>query len=284
LNTYSIQRKLGTAPVTAFETIRTGVTTTDYLDTGLLNKTFYTYQLLVVDPLGLTGTSRMITALPAKPPIVENGKLTLVQAQSGNAISWNPANTPSSDFDPLSMYPLGGYRVYRSTDGGGTYQLIGSTSASVTTYTDPVTVINGSNYTYLVRAFDAPPDVDTSDPAMVHDSLYGTVTAYSLNASTALDRNSLRPYGAANEQLVHIRFVVTTAGNVNIKVYTLSGTFVKELVNQYFDIGVYGIGGNYPLSWDGKNSKGNLVASGVYLITTEMAGGHQEFRKIAVIK
>src|SRR5207253_11024530 len=99
---------------------------------------------------------------------------------------------------------------------------------------------------------------------MVHESLYGTVTAYPLSASTALDRNSLRPFGTGNELLVHIRFVVTNAGNVNIKVYTLSGTFVKELVSQYFNIGVYGVAGNYPLSWDGRNANGNLVASGVY--------------------
>jgi hypothetical protein len=91
--------------------------------------------------------------------------------------------------------------------------------------------------------------------------------------------------GASNEQKVNIRFVVTEPGRVNIKVYSLNGTFVKELVNSDFATGVYGLpGSTYPLSWDARNMNGTLVASGVYLISTEMAGGHQEFQKVAVIK
>jgi hypothetical protein len=144
---------------------------------------------------------------------------------------------------------------------------------SQTTYTDPVTLIGGTAYTYLVRAYDVPGD----NPGMAHETPYNLVTAYPLAASTALDRNALRPFGALNEQVVNIRFVVTNPGNVNIKVYTLNGTFVKELVNTSYGIGVYWT------SWDAHNMNGNLVASGVYLVTTAM-NGHQEIQKIAVIK
>jgi hypothetical protein len=143
-----------------------------------------------------------------------------------------------------------------------------------------VNLVGGDAYTYQVRAFDVPGD----DPSMAHETPYNLVTAYSLSASAALDRNSLRPFGAGNEQSVHIRFVVDKPGSVSIRVYTLSGTFVKELVNQNFGTGVYGMpGSSYPLTWDGRNMNGTLVASGVYLITTEM-NGHQEIQKIAVIK
>ena len=187
------------------------------------------------------------------------------------------------DFNAATMYPLGGYRVYRSSDGGGTYQLLDAQGDTLTSYTDDVSIINGSNYTYTVYAYDAPPNVNTNDPNMVHESPYNSIFAPSISASTALDRNSLRPFGAPNEQVVDIRFVVTNPGNVQIKVYSLSGTFIKQLVNQHFEVGVYGIGGNYPLQWDGRNAAGNLVASGVYLITTEM-NGLQEIDKIAVIK
>jgi hypothetical protein len=149
---------------------------------------------------------------------------------------------------------------------------------------DPVAVVGGTAYTYLVQAFDMPPDVSTTDPTMTHQTPYDPITAYPLGAGAALDRNSIRPYGASNEQIVHIRFVVQNAGNVNIKVYTLNGTFVRELVNQAFNAGVYGLKGSaLELIWDGRNMNGTLVASGVYLITTEM-NGKQEIDKVAVIK
>ncbi len=279
---YSVQRKLGTAPVTAYQTIASGLTGLDFTDTGLLDKTLYNYEVVVASG-GLTGISQPVNALPAKPPVVDSAALTLTQTQSGNTISWQPANSQPGDFNSAIMYPLGGYHIYRSSDGGGTYQLLDAQGDTLTSYTDDVSIINGSNYTYLVHAYDAPPNVNTSDPNMVHETTYNSIAAPSVNASTALDRNSLRPFGASNEQVVHIRFVVTSAGNVQIKVYSLSGTFIKQLVNQQFGVGVYGVGGNFPLEWDGRNAAGNLVASGVYLITTEM-NGLQEIDKIAVIK
>jgi len=283
--TYTIQRKLGTSPTSSFQTIVSGLTGLDYTDTGLLDKTLYNYQVLAIDPKTTQiGYSPIANALPAKPPVVDNPTVTLVQSQNGNTLSWTAANSVSGDFNSATMYPLGGYHIYRSSDGGGTYQLLNPQGTASTSYTDNVSVINGTSYTYLVRAFDVPPNVSVTDPNMVHESTYTIVTANGLSASTALDRNSLRPFGAPNEQVVNIRFVVTSLGNVDIKVYSLSGTFVKELVNQSFAVGVYGIPGSaYPLQWDGRNANGNLVASGVYLITTEMSG-HQEIDKIAVIK
>jgi hypothetical protein len=283
---YSIQRKLGTAPVSAYQTIASGLNGLDYTDNGLLDKTLYNYQIVAVPTANaaLTGTSQSVNALPAKPPVVDNAALTLTQTQTGNTISWQAANSNSGDFIPATMYPLGGYSVYRSGDGGGTYELLASQGVSLTSYFDKETIINGSSYTYEVFAFDAPPNVNTSNSNMIHQSVYNTITANGLTASTALDRNSLRPFGASNEQVVHVRFVVTNPGNVQIKVYTLSGVFVKQLVNQSFLAGVYGIvSSSYPLQWDGRNANGDLVASGVYLITTEM-NGLQTINKIAVIK
>ncbi len=284
--TYSVQRKLGTAPTSAFQTIATGITGLDYTDTGLLDKTLYNYQIVAFAPTpGLSASSSIFNALPAKPPVVDNPTLTLAQTQNGNTISWTPANSNPGDYVSATMYPLGGYHVYRSTDGGGTYTLLNPQGTTATTYIDQVSVINGATYQYLVRAYDAPPNVNTGDPNMIHESVYNSVVASPLSASTALDRNSIRPFRnlPGDAASVNIRFVVTNPGNVQIKVYSLSGVFIKKLVDQFFGIGVYGVGGNYPLSWDGRNTNGDLVASGVYLITTEM-NGLQQISKIAVIK
>ena len=191
------------------------------------------------------------------------------------------------------MYPLGGYLVFNSTDGGGTLNyppsivpvtFLNGSPTSPVSYFDKEQLINGSAYTYEIQAFDDPPNlpVPLSQAATlfyVHKTSYNQATAYPISTNTALDRNAIRPYGTPGEQLVNIRFVLTQPGNVTIKVYTLSGIFVKQLINQY-----YGQPGIYWTKWNAQNMYNNLVASGVYLITTESPGGHQEFEKVAVIK
>ena len=293
---YNIQRKLGTAPDSAYQVLKNGYQGTDFLDTGLQDKTFYTYQVVTVDSTGLTSTAQTVNALPAKPPLVLNPIVSLSQgkalandeAQLGNTMGWFPANlslSGSVTFDPSTMYPLGGYHIYRSPNGGGSFDVgtfigavpVGPASAVTVNYLDPVQLVNGETYTYLVRAYDAPPDVPVTNVNMIHETPYDPITAYPLNAGAALDRNAIRPFGAGNEQVVNIRFVVTNPGNVEIKVYTLSGTFVKEVVNKFYDTGVWWS------SWNAHNMNGTLVASGVYLVTVEM-NGHQEIDKVAVIK
>jgi hypothetical protein len=300
--TYTLQRKLGSAPVTAYQTIKAGLQGINYTDSGLLDKTLYDYQIYSVDALGLTSAAAVAQALPAEPPYVGNPQVSLSQIQqgnqTGNLLSWMPANIPSTYFDPTKMYPLGGYYVFRSTDGGGTYGLVGTVASSEgatqspVTFFDQVSLVGGVANTYLIWAFDAPAGVNTSDVNMVHETPYTPMTAFPLAAGAALDRNAIRPNGASQEQYLGIRFVVTTPGKVEIKAYSLSGTYIKTIFsNDNVPIGVWGTyrtSGNiidsiYHCTWDARNMAGNLVASGVYLITVEM-NGHQEIDKVAVIK
>jgi hypothetical protein len=61
-------------------------------------------------------------------------------------LSWN---APSSSADPVA-----GYNVYRSSDGGSTYQLLNSSVDTATTYAD-MTVLAGQTYDYIVESVDA---------------------------------------------------------------------------------------------------------------------------------
>jgi hypothetical protein len=291
--TYTLQRKLGTDTDSNFQTLKSGLTGNNYADTGLVNKDFYVYRLFSVDAVG-NSASAIAIALPAKAPLVDNATVTLIQNNNnlqtliGNTLVWQGAD--QANFDPTSMYPLGGYTLSRSTDGGGVYQVLATSPvtfvngipASSVTYFDQVPLVNGNTNTYLVQAFDAPPDLpvplsQAATQGLVHTTTYNPVTAHAITPNTALDRNALRPFGAPNEQVVNIRFVVSNQGRVNIKVYNLAGTYITELVNNDFSPGIFWT------SWDAHNRFGSLVASGVYLITTE-SPGHQEFSKIAVIK
>jgi fibronectin type 3 domain-containing protein len=61
-------------------------------------------------------------------------------------LSWN---APSSSPDPVA-----GYNVYRSSDGGTTYQLVNLAVNTATAYEDTI-VLSGQAYDYYVTSVDA---------------------------------------------------------------------------------------------------------------------------------
>jgi fibronectin type 3 domain-containing protein len=266
--TYQVQRRMGTETDSSFQTIMTGVTGTDYVDNGLANKSMYVYRVITVSSSGLTAVSGSVQVLPAKPPVV-TGFVRGDAIEQGVSLSWDPANP--GGLDVQNQYPLAGYRIYRSLDNGGTYRLVSSCVGTSTL--DPVDVLSGDSRTYQIRAYDNPPD----EPGMVHETAYPAIRVDSLTADTALDRNAIRPNGTTQERSVNIRFVVTQNGNVSIKVYSISGVLVKNLLHDTFEKGVHWT------SWDATNGNGQRVASGVYLVTTTMPN-RQEVCKVAVIK
>lgn len=56
-----------------------------------------------------------------------------------------------------------------------------------------------------------------------------------------------------------IRYTIAKSNIVNLSIFSINGTLVKELVNGYMPIG------NHALVWDGSDKNNNRVASGVYL-------------------
>lgn len=66
-------------------------------------------------------------------------------------------------------------------------------------------------------------------------------------------------------------------GPVFVGVYTLNGRLVRELLNEFKTIG------DYPVSWDGRNEDGEIVASGIYLVRVESTG-FKKIEKVAVVK
>ena len=50
---------------------------------------------------------------------------------------------------------------------------------------------------------------------------------------------------------------------VKVKIYDASGNLIKELFNQYVQQG------NFNVVWNGTDSRGNKVASGIYIYKME---------------
>ena len=81
------------------------------------------------------------------------------------------------------------------------------------------------------------------------------------------------------------QYVLVKGGKIKVNVYTLSGVFVKKILDTEFTLPVSELA---PFEspdqiWDGTNVKGRKVASGVYLLVFEL-NGEKSIEKIAVIR
>jgi hypothetical protein len=91
-----------------------------------------------------------------------SGRLTIASTSSTNGtavIALSGTGEPhevdlSWDAPGSSTDPVAGYEVYRSSDGGSTYQLVNSSVDTGTTYAD-TTVQQGLSYDYIVESVDA---------------------------------------------------------------------------------------------------------------------------------
>jgi len=117
-------------------------------------------------------------------------------------------------------------------------------------------------------------DPDES-PIVVGVSIWAQVGVPETQAPvfSRLNQNVPNPFNP----VTMIRFSVAEAGMVNLKVFDVSGRPVRTLVEGWTEPRYYEV------VWDGRDDKGNLLASGVYLYKLE-APGYVETRKMLLLK
>lgn len=79
----------------------------------------------------------------------------------------------------------------------------------------------------------------------------------------------------AGEQVTFSYSVIP--GHVSLKIYSLRGTLVRTLVDQDESAG------DYTVTWDGRDTDGETVASGIYLVNFE-SNQNKSAKKVAVVK
>jgi len=89
----------------------------------------------------------------------------------------------------------------------------------------------------------------------------------------SLEQNHPNPFNLSTR----INFSVPTRQHTELKIYNLLGRTVKTLVDKELSAG------NYTITWDGTDSRGEIVASGIYLYTIK-AGDQSESKKMILIK
>jgi Zn-dependent metalloprotease len=136
----------------------------------------------------------------------------------------------------------------------------------------------------LVPGFAARfPSVGTVYLEVFATDVHGTLASMGLSNPINLSAN--QPALVAYNNIVNprlaqkatVRYAVNAAGHVTLKLYTITGRLVTTLLDQ--DVSA----GKGSLDWDGHNSNGGVVASGVYVVRAE-GPGLRSTVKIAVVK
>jgi WD40 repeat protein len=91
--------------------------------------------------------------------------------------------------------------------------------------------------------------------------------------SFQLSQNFPNPFNP----ITYLKYTLASSGNVRISVFNLRGELIKMLVDAEKSAG------EYRVSWDGRNSEGNQMGTGVYLVRMD-SGGRATCRKVIFIK
>jgi hypothetical protein len=94
-----------------------------------------------------------------------------------------------------------------------------------------------------------------------------------LGPDIELQQNHPNPFNPSTE----ITFVLPDRMDVDLKVYDVRGRHVRTLIDGTLTEGFKRI------TWDGRNTQGTFVASGVYFYTLR-AGGEQTTRRMTLLK
>jgi hypothetical protein len=95
-----------------------------------------------------------------------------------------------------------------------------------------------------------------------------------LPAAFALSQNHPNPFNPSTV----ISYQLPERAEIRLNVYDIRGRLVQELVNGFVEAGAHSV------QWDGKNTLGQGVPSGVYFYILDTDRGYRTTRKMAILK
>jgi len=270
-----------------------------YIDTSVNNGIKYYYTVSAVNDAGEGAKSLEVSAepywpllvplnVPPQPPENLPAGESIEQINKKDIfLTWAPAISSTTDKTFLNQYYSGYttpyassfsfsyYCVSRSSDNGGTYNFVTMLPGLTNTAFVDNTTSWATDYLYKVAAVDSAGNGDAIYPIM--------------SQKIPSPVNKLRVYrnllDLSKGQTLQLQYEVIQTGNLKVYIYTLSGKMVKKVLD--IDIAADATSqnpydGQY-FYWDGTNSAGQKVASGVYIIMMEFKDW-KNFYKVAVVK
>jgi fibronectin type 3 domain-containing protein len=238
-----------------------GILGTDYADSGLTPGQIYYYRVFAVDQGLNEGAPSNIDSAAAQDlaPAAPTGLAAVEGAGEGEVdVSW----------DANSELDLDHYRVERDTSalfGPETFTVDVSGTSLTDAGLDPDT------YYYRVVAVDA-----GSNESVPSDTVSVTLEQTGIDEDLIASVSFIRPNPFTTQTAIHYT-VPANGAAVSLRLYDIRGRLVKTLVDRRH------AGGAYEVAWDGRDSRGRTVSSGIYFARVSI-GDWGETRKIAFVR
>jgi len=217
---------------------------------------------------GSAGTSNSVDTLTA----VE-GFVSLVKVTSENTVdAWGTVKLPSGDFQSLRLKELSVEIAETSFNG---VPVFSDTSHSI-------------SYTWIAKnvltlvSIGAPENV--TDPNFTEAATFIWSTDNNINTIEGLSDHSVpgdfileQNYPNPFNMSTRIRFSLPLNTDVRLIVYNILGQRVATLADGNF------ARGRHVITWDGHNTRGNSLSSGIYIYRLT-AGGFVSSRKMVLVK
>ncbi|MES2527358.1 MAG: fibronectin type III domain-containing protein [Bdellovibrionota bacterium] len=212
-----------------YTTTVSGVTSS-YAVTGLTASNLYYFTVRANNAVG-AGTSNNSNEVSGRTATAAPTTLAATAGTGSVSLTWVAASGATN------------YNVYRGT-ATGVYTLLTSAVAA-TNYTDS-TVVNGTTYYYVVRAYNG------TESANSNEAVVTPIGSFSISATTATTTTIQVTWGAASGATAY-----------DVKYGTVSGTYTTTLTNQTSPYTITGLTGNttYYIIVTARNASGGSVNS-----------------------
>ena len=179
---------------------------------------------------------------------------------NGVKLAWTSPTDPDINY----------YAVYRGATAGFT-PITPIAQVKGTEYVDN-TVTQGSTYYYKIVATDFAGNASVPSDE-VHLIVNGVIEDGGIPTEFALKQNYPNPFNPSTQ----ITFALPKLSQVRLTIYNISGEVIATLVNDVMPAG------NYNVVWNGKNSDGKTVSTGLYLYRID-TGDFKATKKMLMVK
>ncbi len=157
-----------------------------------------------------------------------------------------------------------------------------NTSTQTATNSPTVTPTNTATQTATNTVTSTATNTATITPTSTTSSIpiqTSTITNTPTSTPTVINNFSLSAnvFNPINGVTLQVRYGVSQAGMVDVAVYNIAGERVRQLAS-----GNAGMG-NYTAAWDGKDDRGQIAASGIYIVEINETY-HRQLLKLLVVK
>jgi tartrate-resistant acid phosphatase type 5 len=254
--TYDVYFSTSSNPTTK---VSTGQSAKTLSRSGLSSGATYYWKIVAMDSKGATTDGPVWSFTTTSPTPVE------LTAFSAKLISNFTVQLSWSTATEVNNY---GFDVERSSESSG-WQKIGfvagagnSNSPKEYSFTDNPS--GGTSFSYRLKQIDVGGVFKYYDPV--------SISLAALDEPQLLQNNP-NPFNPSTA----IKFYIPNASNVTIKIYNILGREIKTLIDEQTAAGYHVV------YWNGKNGRGEVVSSGIYLYRLT-AGEFSQAKKMNMLK